>query len=145
MRLLKGDYIDIRPEGSERIDLLAIVGVLQHAIDIDDLVARLTHLRTVMHLPGGMIYIEMLFDMKFDGQPKLGRVNISVGAFEDILQQLFPNGNWGIERVAGPARQLLDFSGGGRSFFSEVRFVEQTAIEYLLTRFAGDQPAPTKP
>lgn len=133
-RLVAGDYLEVDPLPSEKVDLVVITGVLQHCIDRDDLIRRLSHLGTVVSKPGGAIYIEMLFNMKFDGQPKPGRVEISVEEFERLLSQVFPAEIWAIERVAGPITQTLDFSGGGRSFISEARLVEQTAAEYVLTR-----------
>lgn len=134
LRLVEGDYHEVEPLPAERIDLLVITGVLQHCVDRDDLTSRLAHLGAVVTKPGGMVYIEMLFDMKFDGQPKPGRVEISVDDFERLLPQIFPAEDWKIERVAGPVSQTLDFSGGGRSFISEAKLVEQTAAEYVLTR-----------
>ncbi|OQA33308.1 MAG: Methyltransferase domain protein [Betaproteobacteria bacterium ADurb.Bin341] len=155
-RLVEGDYLDVAPLPDEQVNLLVMTGVLQHCVDRDDLIQRLTYLGTVVslspdpsplpgrgevraplrgfHNKGGMIYIEMLFNMKFDGQPKPGRVEISVQEFERLLPQVFPPEGWNIERVAGPVTQTLDFSGGGRSFISEAKLVEQTAAEYVLTR-----------
>jgi len=132
-RLVEGDYLDVAPLPDEQVDLLVMTGVLQHCVDRDDLIQRLTYLGTVVS-KGGLIYIEMLFNMKFDGQPKPGRVEISVEEFERLLPQVFPPEGWNIERVAGPVTQTLDFSGGGRSFISEAKLVEQTAAEYVLTR-----------
>lgn len=137
LRLVAGDYFDVKPQATENIDLLVIAGVLQHCADRDDLEGRLGHLADVLIKPGAMLFVEMLFDMKFDGQPKPGRVEISVEEFERLLLRLFPRQDWTIERLAGPVSQVLDFSGGGRSFFSEARLVEQTAAEYLLTRSAS--------
>lgn len=133
-RLVEGDYLEVDPRPTGQVDLLVITGVLQHCIDRDDLIRRLAHLGAVVTKPGGMIYIEMLFNMKFDGQPKPGRVEISVEDFERLLPQIFPENDWKIERVAGPLTQTLDFSGGGRSFISEAKLVEQTAAEYVLVR-----------
>jgi len=134
MRLVEEDYLDVRPLARENIALLIAAGVLQHACDREDLSRRLSHLAAVTPKAGAMVFIEMLFDMKFDGKVKPGRVKISVPEFEALLLQVFPAAAWSIERVAGPVSQTLDFSGGGRSFFSEAKMVEQTAVEYLLTR-----------
>ena len=135
-RLVLGDYLDCLPADFPPVDLLAIVGVLQHATDEEDLRSRLRHLAHWVTRPGGMIYIEMLFDMRFDGEPRPGRVEIPLQGFEGLLEEVFAPADWSIGRVAGPVSQTLDFTGGGRSFFSDVRTVDQTSAEYLLTRRA---------
>ncbi|MBS1197719.1 MAG: Methyltransferase domain [Proteobacteria bacterium] len=142
MRLVGGDYLDVDPLPTEKIDLLVVTGVLQHCVDRNDLTRRLTHLADVTPKAGAIIFIEMLFDMKFDGKPKPGRVEISVEEFEHLLPQVFPAKSWKIERVAGPVSQVLDFSGGGRSFISEAKLVEQTAAEYVLTRTTSMKQEP---
>ena len=137
VRLVEGDYLDVDPLPGEKIDLLVLTGVLQHCADRADLTRRLAHLADVTPKAGAMIYIEMLFDMKFDGKHKPGRVEISVDDFDCLLAQVFAAGDWKVERVAEPVSQTLDFSGGGRSFISEAKLVEQTAAEYVLTRRIG--------
>lgn len=134
VRLLNKDYVDVEPQELEGVDFLIAASVLHHARDESDLTRRVQYLRDVVTGPGGLIFIEMLFDMKFDGQTRPGRVVISVPEFEKLISEVFPAHSWHIERVAGPAYRILDFSSGGRSFFSEAKFVQQTSTEYLLKR-----------
>jgi len=131
--LVEGDYMAVESAALRRLDLIVITGVLQHARDHADLQRRLDRLHSLMHTPGGAIYVEMLYDMRFDGQPAKDRVTIEVAGFERMLVERFPADSWSIERTGGPAYSVLDFSKGGRSFFSQASFVEQVAAEYLIT------------
>lgn len=131
--ILENDFLDVDQQSICSADLVIITGVLQHCQDAAELTSRLCCIRDAANKPGATIFIEMLFDMKFDGNPPAGRLNISVKSFEESLLELFPTAKWQIERVTGPAHSVLDFSGEGRSFFSKAKIVEQVACEYVIT------------
>ncbi len=110
-------------------------GVLQHARDIGDLTNLLVHLSTLAGQPAAQIYIEMLFEMLFDGRPPLdGRIQITCAEFEDLLRGVFPTASWAVQRTHGPMRQKQTFAQGGRSFEPPAATIESTAAEYLIRR-----------
>jgi hypothetical protein len=109
-------------------------GILQHACDVADLSRRLEYTRQIADQPAAVIYIEMLFDMLFDGVPAEGRVAITPSEFETLLLQIFPGGGWDIEEMSGPQRQLQVFDQGDRSFHAPAKRIESITAEYAIRR-----------
>lgn len=135
--VIHGEYLDLSPESSGLADLVICTGVLQHARSMKDLANRLAHIANLGSQPAAIIYIEMLFDMLFDGHPPSdGRVCITCAEFEALLQETFPAASWSLRRTFGPMRQLQSFDQGGRSFEPPSRTIESTAAEYLIRRLA---------
>ena len=132
---LHADYIDVSPEITGYGDLVAVTGVLQHARDGDEMRRRLTHIAGFAGHPSSVIYIEMLFDMLFDGAPSTdGRMRITQEEFEGMLQEVFPSGFWRIERTRGAQRNRQSFTNGSRSFSAPAQHIESTAVEYAVRR-----------
>ncbi|MGH8336123.1 MAG: hypothetical protein ACRETL_04710, partial [Gammaproteobacteria bacterium] len=105
--------------------------------EIAELTRRLTHIAAVAGGPSGQVYIEMLFDMRFDGMPPAdGRIAITPQEFEGSLTDCFPAEEWVIERTYGPIRQSQSFASGMRSFLAPSRSIDSTVAEYLLRRIA---------
>ncbi|MEQ1812604.1 MAG: class I SAM-dependent methyltransferase [Terricaulis sp.] len=129
------DYLDVSPETAGLADLVICTGVLQHARSTDDLQKRIEHLATLAGMPSAIVYIEMLFDMLFDGRaPSDGRLHISIPQFEDLLRAVFPAARWIVQRIRGPTWQSQLFDGNGRSFDPPARTIESTSAEYLIQR-----------
>ena len=130
-----GDYAEIDSGKYGTADLVVITGVLQHVKSVEELDERLRVIGRYATKPDGQIFIEMLFDMKFDGkEPSDGRLKISVPEFEQRLDKIFPSKAWNLSRVGGPICRKQDFSDGPRSFHPISRVVELKSVEYLLTR-----------
>jgi SAM-dependent methyltransferase len=135
--VIHGEFLDLSPESSGLADLVICTGVLQHALSVKDLANRLAHIASLGSQPAAIIYIEMLFDMLFDGEaPSDGRIQITHPEFEALLQETFPAALWSVRRTRGPMRQLQTFDQGGRSFQPPSRTVESTTAEYLIRRLA---------
>jgi hypothetical protein len=135
--VIHGEFLDLTPEAHGLADLVICTGVLQHARSMKDLETRLTHISNLGSQPAAIVYIEMLFDMLFDGHPPSdGRVQITHAEFEALLRQTFPAALWSLRRTYGPMRQLQSFDGGGRSFEPPSTTIESTAVEYLMRRLA---------
>jgi SAM-dependent methyltransferase len=133
--VLHADFIDVSAETFGLADLVICTGVLQHARDAGDLARRLTHLSNLAGQPAALIYIEMLFDMLFDGRPPTdGRAKITHAEFEGLLREIFPAPSWAVQRTFGPMRQTQSFDQGARSFEPPARTIESTAAEYLIRR-----------
>jgi len=133
--VIHGDFIDLKPESYGLADLVICTGVLQHARNGKDLADRLAHLASLGSQPAAIIYIEMLFDMRFDGElPSDGRIQISLAGFEALLRETFAQDSWALWRTHGPMRQLQNFDQGGRSFEPPSKTIESTAVEYLIRR-----------
>lgn len=133
--VIHGDYAGLVPEGYDDADLVISTGALQHAETHEELGKKLKLIAELASAPGAQAYIEMLFNMRFDGKPaEDGRLEIAVEEFEEALRHAFPASHWRIERAAGPAFLKQDFSSGPRSFIPPANKIELTAVEYLLTR-----------
>jgi SAM-dependent methyltransferase len=133
--VIHGDYLDVSPETAGLADLVICTGVLQHARNLDDLRNRFEQLATLASQPAALVYIEMLFDMLFDGcEPTDGRLLINLLQFEDVLRTAFPAAVWAVRRLNGPARQSQTFNGNGRSFDPPAQIIESTSVEYLIRR-----------
>ena len=129
------DYLEVSPETDGLADLVICTGVLQHARSMDDLRKRIEHLATLAGQPAAIVYIEMLFDMLFDGRaPADGRLQISTSQFEDLLCAVFPAALWIVQRIRGPSWQSQVFDGNGRSFDPPAGTIESTSAEYLIRR-----------
>jgi SAM-dependent methyltransferase len=129
------DLRDVSVESSGLADLVICTGVLQHARDVDDLSSQLAHISKLAGQPAALIYIEMLFEMRFDGRPPIdGRLKITPAEFEGLLREVFPAASWAVQRSYGPMRQMQSFDQGGRSFEPPARTIESTAAEYLIRR-----------
>ena len=133
--VVQGDFLDMTPETIGIAELVICTGVLQHARHVDDLSDQLSKLASFANQPAALIYIEMLFDMLFDGRPPSdGRIQISCRQFEELLRTVFPAGLWAVQRLAGPTSQVQIFDGGGRSFEPPARTIESASAEYLIRR-----------
>lgn len=133
--ICEGDYLDLKQEAYDSPELVIVTGVLQHVSSIDELTHRLGFFRSLVDNPNDFLYIEMLFDMRFDGHPAAdGRAEIKRAEFEKCLRDVFAADRWSLRRVAGPVHRRQDFSGGPRSFYPTGRSVECDSIEYLLVR-----------
>lgn len=135
--VVHSDFIDLKPDAVGLADLVICTGVLQHARSEENLEARLAHVANLASQPAAFVYIEMLFDMRFDGQPPGdGRVAVSCEGFEALLRSAFPRGDWALWRTHGPMRQRQQFDQGPRSFVPPSRVIESTSAEYLIRRLA---------
>jgi SAM-dependent methyltransferase len=134
VNLIQGDYMDVSAESLGIANLVVATGILQHACDVADLRRRLEYTRQIADQPAAVIYIEMLFDMLFDGVPAEGRVAITPSEFETLLLQIFPGGGWDIEEMSGPQRQLQVFDQGDRSFHAPAKRIESITAEYAIRR-----------
>ena len=115
--VLNCDLRDVSIKSSGLADLVICTGVLQHARDVSDLTGLLAHLSKLAGQPAALIYIEMLFEMLFDGRPPLdGRIKITHAEFEGLLCGVFPATSWALQRTHGPMRQKQNFAQGARSF-----------------------------
>jgi hypothetical protein len=133
--VLNCDLREVSVESSGLADLVICTGVLQHARDVGELTDLLTHLSRLAGQPAALIYIEMLFEMLFDGRPSLdGRIKITLTEFEGVLRDVFPATSWSLQRTHGPMRQKQNFAQGGRSFEPPATTIESTAAEYLIRR-----------
>ena len=134
VNLIHDDYMNVSTETVGTANLVVATGVLQHSSDDADLRRRLECMHRVADQPGSIIYIEMLFDMLFDGAPPKGRVALGPSEFEDLLLQIFPNGCWEVEVTSGPQRQRQEFDRGSRSFHAPAKRIESTTVEYAIRR-----------
>jgi SAM-dependent methyltransferase len=133
--IVNDDYVHVQPKTVGFADLVISTGVLQHSRNKRDMNRRLEHLAMLASLPAAMIYIEMLFDMRFDRRkPKDGRIEISPDDFEIALKKAYPKASWSIERTYGPVRKVQNYEHGSRSFSAPAKLIESTAAEYLITR-----------
>jgi len=129
------DYLSTKAETVGVVDLIISTGVLQHTTDADNLRKHLQHLKSFASAPGSKLFIEMLFDMTFDGEtPADGRFDWSQPLFEEILDAEFPPSIWNIELVRGPLRRNQSFESGARSFIASAKHVSSTSVEYLISR-----------
>ena len=135
LTIVHADYIDVSPDATGYGDLIAVTGVLQHARDGDEIRRRLVHIADFAGHPASVVYIEMLFDMLFNGAPPTdGRMNISQEDFEGMLLDVFPRGSWRVERTRGALRNSQSFANGSRSFSAPAQHIELTAVEYAVRR-----------
>jgi len=129
------DYLSTKAESVGLVDLVISTGVLQHTSDADTLRNHLRHLKSFAFAPGSKLFIEMLFDMTFDGKTSIdGRFDWSQPQFEEILDAEFPATIWSIEVVRGPLRRHQSFVLGARSFIPSAKQVSSTSVEYLISR-----------
>lgn len=135
VHVVNGDYLDVSTDSAGLADLVICTGVLQHARNAEDLHMRFGRLASLASQPAALIYIEMLFDMLFDGNPPSdARVQINLLQFEDLLRIAFPADVWTVRRLNGPTRQSQSFNGNGRSFEPPAQNIESTSAEYLIRR-----------
>ena len=133
--VLNSDLRDVSIDAVGLADLVICTGVLQHAHDLDELSGLLAHISKFAGQAAALIYIEMLFEMLFDGRPPAdGRLKITCTEFEDLLRRVFPETSWTVQRTFGPMRQRQKFDQGGRSFEPPAATIESTAAEYLIRR-----------
>jgi SAM-dependent methyltransferase len=131
--VIQDDYLNLPVAAYGAADLVIATGVLQHARSLDDLLLRLRHIADLARRPTSLIYIEMLFDMVFDGTPPQdGRIVIAPNDFVQALREVFPREWWRLEQTQGPVRQTQLFDLGGRSFDPPARIIESTAVEYVV-------------
>jgi SAM-dependent methyltransferase len=131
--VIEADYLDLPAAAYGAADLVIVTGVLQHARSRDDLLQRLRHISDLASGPASSVYIEMLFDMVFDGlPPQDGRIAITANQFVLALREVFPRESWRLEQTQGPLRQKQTFEHGGRSFDPPARTIESTALEFVV-------------
>ena len=134
--VIHGDFIDVSPQAVGLADLVIATGMLQHARNGGEIRQRLSHFASCAGHPTSIVYIEMLFDMLFDGLPPSdGRLAIDQEDFEKILLDRFPPDSWRVERTRGALRTQQSFENGDRSFHAPSRVIESTAVEYAVRRF----------
>jgi len=130
-----GDISDLKSAQYGYADIIANTGVMQHASSREELAKWLEHMASLAAFPGAVVFIEMLFNMRFDGAPKPGRLDITPAEFEAMLREYYPAPRWELEICQGPVRQMQSYKAGSRSFdasgYSEV---ESTTAEYALWR-----------
>jgi SAM-dependent methyltransferase len=135
LEIVHGDFIDLGADKHGVADLVIATGVLQHAKSPAELELRLQRIAELAGAPAAIVYIEMLFDMLFDGRPAGdGRIRISPAEFEFLLRRIFPSPAWSIELSFGPLRQRQNFPPDGRSFQPPAAMIESTTIEYRIDR-----------
>jgi SAM-dependent methyltransferase len=133
--VVEGDFLNITASEFGAADLVIVTGVLQHARTREELLRRLKHIADLACHPTSLIYVEMLFDMIFDGiPPQDGRIRTAPGEFVEVLRDAFPRERWYLERTHGPVRQKQVFDESGRSFEPPARVIESTAVEYVIRR-----------
>lgn len=129
------DFMNLDVGIQDQADVVVCTGMLQHAKNEKELYLNLERLRDYANVPAGLVFIEMLFEMKFDGKPPAdGRIAILPAQFEALLESVFPAGEWAIWRVQGPLYRRQEFSTGSRSFLAPAQLIESTAIEYAIFR-----------
>jgi SAM-dependent methyltransferase len=129
------DYFSTNAETLGTVDLVIATGILQHTTNPGNLRKHLRHLKSFAVAPYSKLYIEMLFDMRFDGEtPSDGRFEWTQSPFEEILETEFPSSLWNIEVVRGPLRRDQTFTQGARSFIASAKNVSCTSVEYLISR-----------
>ncbi len=135
VEVVEGDFLKVTASEYGAADLVIVTGVLQHARSREELYRYLEHIADLARHPTSLIYIEMLFDMKFNGMPPQdGRIPIAPGEFVRALREIFPREHWRLEKTQGPIRQKQYFDQGGRSFEPPAGVIESTAIEYVIRR-----------
>jgi SAM-dependent methyltransferase len=135
LEIVHGDFADLGAGQHGVADLVIATGVLQHAKTLAELEHRLQRIAELAGAPAAIVYIEMLFDMLFDGRPASdGRIRISPAEFEILLRRVFPSPAWSIELSFGPLRQRQTFPPDGRSFQPPAAMIESTTIEYRIGR-----------
>ena len=133
IRLWRGDYCDLSQDELDGTDLVILTGVLQHLQSREEFEHQMGRLHVALG-PGGAVFIEMLFDMRFDGVPASdGRFAWKRDEFESALAERFAAPAWRIERLRGPYQRCQDFAGGSRSFVAPARRIDCTSLEYLVT------------
>lgn len=133
--VVNDDFLSLTVDKFGVADLVMATGVLQHSRSLDELRQRLGHMADLAGQFGAMIYIEMLFDMRFDdAEPEDGRIKITMAEFESLLSDIYDSPVWRNERVFGPVRMKQDFTSGPRSFVPPAISIESTAVEYLIRR-----------
>jgi len=133
--VVEDDYVNLTPAAFGTPDLVIVTGVLQHSRSREELSRRLNHIADMARHPASQIYIEMLFDMLFDGvPPEDGRIDIVPDEFVRVLDEVFPRERWYREQTHGPIRQKQYFDQSGRSFVPPAQIIESTAIEYVIRR-----------
>ena len=131
------DYLTTTIESVGPIDLVINTGVLQHTRDPEDLRTHLRHIANFAFAPNALAFIEMLFDMTFDGKPPAdGRFCWTRPAFEEILSEEFPSSLWCVKIVRGPIVRHQSFVDGPRSFLAPAKCIVSTSVEYLISREA---------
>ncbi len=136
LRAIVADFASEPLNEYENADLVIATGVLQHSKSAAELEDKLRLMSRLASAPGGAVFIEMLLEMKFDGQPPTdGRLSISQTQFENLLAFAFA-GNQSILRVAGPTYQKQDYADGPRSFFAPAKLIESVSVQYLIRRDA---------
>jgi energy-coupling factor transport system substrate-specific component len=135
LEIVQGDFGEAGADKNGVADLVIATGVLQHAKDMPELERRLATIASLAATPGAIAYIEMLFDMLFDGRPPAdGRIKISQAEFEAVLRHVFPAPAWSIQLSFGPLRQRQSFPPAGRSFQPPAALIESTTVEYRIDR-----------
>lgn len=131
------DYTTITSESVGPIDLVINTGVLQRTRDPEDLRKHLRHIANFAFAPNALVFIEMLFDMTFDGKPPAdGRFSWTRPAFEELLYEEFPSSVWCVKIVRGPIVRHQSFVDGPRSFLAPATCIVSTSVEYLISREA---------
>lgn len=129
------DFMSLDVGIEDQADMVVCTGMLQHAKHEKELYLNLQRLRDYANVPAGLVFIEMLFEMKFDGKPPAdGRIAILPEQFESLLQEVFTTGEWEIWRVQGPLYRRQEFGASPRSFLPPAKVIESTAIEYAIFR-----------
>lgn len=130
-----GDMTELKSAQHGFADIVVNTGVMQHAASREELTGWLDHMAGLAAFPGAVVFIEMLFNMRFDGAPKPGRLDISPAEFEALLRERYPAPRWQIEICQGPVLQSQSYKAGSRSFdASGSSEVESTTAEYAIWR-----------
>jgi len=133
LTLVQGDYLTLDPDVVGVANLVIATGMLQHAKDKAELITRLTHIKRLAGAPGASVFIEMLFDMKWDKKKPKGRVDISKSGFESLVNSIFELDGWTLHQVAGPIKRVQIFKNAYRSFIPPAGRIDVVSVEYLLT------------
>jgi hypothetical protein len=129
------DFTQIEADSFESPQMVICTGVLQHARNKGELIMQINRLREFAGRPGASIYIEMLLGMKFDDSPPNdGRIEISIGEFEKVLEEAFQRSHWRLQRTNGPLERLQNFDGSPRSFFPPAKQIRFITSEYFISQ-----------
>ena len=136
LTLIEDDYLNVDTDLIGYANLVIAAGMLQHCADQFELVERLECLKKLAGEPGGSVFIEMLLDVKWNGEYPDNRIQINQADFEALLAQVFPKQNYHIELLLGPSYQEQIFKTVPRSFLPPAERVEVIVVEYLITEYA---------
>jgi hypothetical protein len=136
LTLIEDDYLNLDTNNIGYANLVIAAGMLQHSADRIELEERLKCLKNLAGEPGGSVFIEMLLDVKWNGEYPENRIQIDQSDFETLLSQVFPKQNYHIELLLGPSYQEQIFKTVPRSFLPPAERVEVVVVEYLVTEHA---------